>query len=78
MKIHFLGTCAGTEPIPGRQHMSFVIESNGALYWFDAGEGCSRTAYLNGLDLMGVKAVFISHPHMDHTGGLANLIWTIS
>lgn len=22
MKIHFLGTCAGTEPMPGRKHAS--------------------------------------------------------
>lgn len=78
MKIHFLGTCAGTEPMMGRQHMSFVIETRGALYWFDAGEGCSRTAHIKGLDLLSVKAVVISHPHMDHTGGLANLIWNIS
>jgi len=78
MKIHFLGTCAGTEPMPTRQHMSFAVESAGALYWFDAGEGCSRTAYVKGLDLLSVKSIVISHPHMDHTGGLANLIWNMT
>ncbi len=77
MKIHFLGTCAGTEPMKNRKHMSFVIESGGRLYWFDAGEGCSYTAHNMGLDLLAVKSIVISHTHMDHVGGLGNLLWNI-
>ncbi len=77
MKIYFLGTCSGTEPMEGGNHSSFVIERGEKLYFFDAGEGCSRTAHLLGLDLLKVKKVIISHPHMDHVGGLANLLWTI-
>lgn len=78
MKIYFLGTCAGTEPMPGRKHTSFAIEAEGKVYWFDAGEGCSYTAHLVGLDLLAVKKVVISHTHMDHVGGLGNLMWNIS
>lgn len=77
MKLHFLGTCAGTEPMLDRKHTSFVIESDGRLYWFDAGEGCSHTAHLMGLDLLSVCRVVISHTHMDHVGGLGNLFWNI-
>ncbi len=77
MKLHFLGTCAGTEPMPERKHASFALEVNGDLYWFDAGEGCSYTAHNIGLDVLKVKKIVISHPHLDHTGGLANLIWNI-
>lgn len=77
MKLYFLGTCAGTEPMPNRQHASMVLESGDALYWFDAGEGCSRTAHLMGLDLLKVKRILISHTHMDHVGGLGNLLWNI-
>ena len=44
MKLIFLGTCAGTEPMPDRKHASFVLEVGATLYWFDAGEGCSYTA----------------------------------
>lgn len=77
VKIHFLGTCAGTEPMPDRRHASVAVESGGRIYWFDAGEGCSRTAHLMGLDLLGVGKVIISHAHMDHVGGLGNLLWNI-
>lgn len=77
MKIYFLGTCAGTEPMPDRKHTSFMVECGEKLYCFDAGEGCSYTAHNMGLDLLKVRKIVISHPHMDHVGGLGNLIWTI-
>lgn len=77
MKIHILGSCSGTEPVPGRHHTAWVLETDGKLYWFDAGEGCSYTASMMGLDLLSLKSVFISHPHIDHVGGLANLIFTV-
>ncbi len=77
MKLYFLGTCAGTEPMPDRKHASVAIESNNNIYWFDAGEGCSATAYLLGLDLLKIRQIIISHTHMDHVGGLGNLLWYI-
>lgn len=77
MKLTFLGTCSGTEPVANYRHVAFTAERDGAVYWFDAGEGCSYTAHLAGIDLLAVKAVFISHTHMDHVGGLANLLWTM-
>ena len=77
MKLTFLGTCSGTEPMPGRKHVSFVIEHGGGVYWFDAGEGCSYTAYRLGIDLLAVRAIFITHTHMDHIGGLGNLLWNM-
>jgi len=77
MKVIFLGTCSGTEPMPGRKHTSFVVVYQEDVYWFDAGEGCSYTAHLAGVDLLRVRGIFISHPHMDHVGGLANLLWTM-
>lgn len=77
MKLTILGSCSGTEPMPDRRHTSFVIEHEGRVYVFDAGEGCSYTAHLLGIDLLKIRAVFISHTHMDHVGGLANLLWTM-
>lgn len=76
-KIIFLGTCAGTEPMPDRHHASVMVESNGYYYLFDAGEGCSRTAHLMGIDMSKLKAIFISHPHIDHIGGLLNTVYTV-
>lgn len=75
--IHILGSCSGTEPYPERHHTSLAIETDGGLYWLDAGECCSYTAHLMGIDLLKTEAVFISHCHMDHIGGLGNLLWTI-
>lgn len=77
MKIYFLGTCAGTEPIPYRKHASIAVESGERVYWFDSGEGCSYTAHLLGINLLKVNKIVISHTHMDHVGGLGNLLWNI-
>lgn len=76
-KILFFGTCCGAEPIPGMQHSSFAIKVDNNYYWFDAGENCSRTATEMGVELLKIKSIFISHTHIDHVGGLANLIWSI-
>ncbi|MBE6644824.1 MAG: MBL fold metallo-hydrolase [Ruminococcaceae bacterium] len=79
MKIHFIGTCSGTEPMPDMHHCSVVFEINRVYYWFDAGENCSHTAMTKmGIDLSRVRCVFISHSHIDHIGGLANLLYSLN
>ena len=76
-KLTFLGTCSGTEPFENMHHTSFIIEENGRVYWFDAGENCSRLAFLGGINMLTINSIFISHPHEDHTGGLFNLLTLI-
>jgi ribonuclease BN (tRNA processing enzyme) len=73
--ICILGSCAGTEPVPGRRHSAWTLQCNGKLYQFEAGEGCAYTAHTNGIDLTQLQAVFISHYHMDHNGGLPHIFY---
>lgn len=78
MLLHILGSCSGTEPIPGRDYTSWILEENdGGLLWFDAGGGCASHAYAKGLSLLKVKALFLSHPHLDHTAGLPGIFQAI-
>ena len=77
MRLTILGSCSGTEPMADRHHTSWTLELGSELYWFDAGEGCSYTAHLLEIDLLRTRGIFLSHPHMDHVGGLPNLLWTM-
>lgn len=78
MKIHFLGTCAGTEPLPRRRHSAVILESGNNFYQFDAGESCAYTASVTmDLDLVKTRAIFVTHPHIDHIGGLPHLLFTL-
>lgn len=74
---YYLGTCSGTEPIAGMHHTAFVLNVAGQNYWFDAGECCGYTAHLKGIDVLKTRAIFISHPHNDHIGGLPHLLMLI-
>lgn len=74
LKFHFLGTCSGTEPMPDMHHQSWILECGGLYYWFDAGENCAHRAHTSGIDVTKVAALFVSHPHIDHIGGLPNIL----
>ena len=77
MKLHILGSCSGTEPMPGRHHTSLALETGGSLYFLDAGENCAYSSYLLGIDQLRTRSIFISHTHMDHVGGLPHLLWNL-
>ena len=75
--LKILGACSGTEPIKNLHHTSLVLTVNDCNYFFDAGENCSHTAHVEGVNLLKTRAVFISHSHYDHIGGLMGLFWNI-
>ena len=51
-----------------------VVRTKGHTYLFDVGDTYTPAAdYLNATSL-GVDAVFLSHPHQDHAGGLEELL----
>ncbi len=78
MQIHILGSCSGTEPWPGRDYTSWILEeSGGDLLWFDAGGACASKAYVKGLSSLKAKALFLSHSHFDHTAGLPGIFQLI-
>ena len=77
MKIHIFGCLSGTEPMQNKHHTSWALEINNIFYMFDAGDNCAHTAFLKGLDLTKIKALFISHPHRDHIDGLYHLTGVI-
>lgn len=61
--------------MPEMHHCSLIFEVNGRNYWFDAGENCAHRAFTDGVDVMKTEALFVSHPHIDHIGGAANLFF---
>ena len=77
-KIIFLGTCSGTEPMEGMHQCSWLLDTGEHIYWFDGGECCGYTACTMGVDIMKTRALFVSHPHIDHVGGLPHLFFCIN
>ena len=77
VKIYFFGTRSGTEPMEGMHHTSLGVEVGGAYYFVDAGENCTDSSFLMGVDPLKIKAIFITHSHIDHTAGLPGLIGNI-
>ena len=69
-----LGTRGGPLPTKDRAQSSNLLVVNGTLYLIDAGDGVTRRIVQAGFDFLKVGKVFITHPHSDHTNGLATLL----
>ncbi len=73
MRIEFLGTSHGV-PSATRYCTSILLESNGALYVFDAGAPVADLLTRKGYSFSALKAVFVTHLHGDHIASLPNLL----
>lgn len=74
MRIYTLGTSHG-DSTADRFNSSTVYETaDGALYLVDAGAPCEALMRRKGLSIVNLKAVFLTHMHDDHTGGLTSVV----
>ncbi len=71
--VTFLGTGPGNV-VPGRGQSSVLLEIDDTTLLLDAGEPCSGQLLNLGIPLARLDAVWITHAHSDHVGGLPLLL----
>jgi ribonuclease BN (tRNA processing enzyme) len=73
MKITFLGTSHGV-PAKDRFCSCIMLESNGSIYFIDAGAPTAELLLQHGKKVSDFRALFTTHAHCDHTLGMLHLI----
>jgi ribonuclease Z len=76
-EITMLGTSSGA-PTVERSLPSIAVRKDGDVYLLDCGEGAQRQMMRFGVSYMKVKAIFITHLHLDHFLGAFGLIETMA
>lgn len=71
MKIHFLGRWS-SNLVPGERNVSFVLDDTIA---FDCGPHAVASLLDRGMDPCRIELLLVSHMHMDHFAGIAELMW---
>ena len=73
MKITTLGTSHGDSTYC-RFNSSTLYEVNGASYLVDCGSPCEALLCRKGKDNSKIRAIFCTHMHDDHVGGVTEMI----
>jgi ribonuclease Z len=74
MRVHFLGTSAGT-PTPRRNVTAqAVVFDHGAVWLLDCGEGTQHRLLRSAVRASRVERILITHLHGDHCYGLPGLL----
>ncbi len=73
MRLTLLGT-GGPRPDPDRQGPATLVEAGGLRLLFDAGRGVATQLAKVAVAPEQLDAVFITHNHYDHIGGLGDLL----
>lgn len=74
LRLITLGTTAGPLPRSDRAQFSNLLIVDDTPYLVDAGDNVTRRIVQSKTDFTKVGKIFITHPHNDHTGGIANLL----
>jgi 7,8-dihydropterin-6-yl-methyl-4-(beta-D-ribofuranosyl)aminobenzene 5'-phosphate synthase len=76
IKISTLSENTALHGYIGEYGLSLFIEADGKRILFDTGLSFSacHNAQLMGIDLTRVDCIVLSHGHLDHTGGLAEML----
>ena len=72
-RLVLLGTAGGPTPKKTRAAPAQAFEVDGTLYVVDCGNGVGRQMALAGLPFLGLRHVFLTHPHSDHDADLVTL-----
>lgn len=76
LSITFLGT-AGSVPTKERSMPAIALRWQGKIFLWDCGEGTQRQMMHHKVGYGSLKAIFISHLHLDHFIGVYGLIETL-
>ncbi len=69
MKVHFLG-CGDAFGSGGRNHSAYLVETSDHLFLLDCGPTTLLSMKRAGFNPRRLDAIFLSHLHGDHYGGL--------
>ena len=75
-EITVLG-CSSAMPTVDRSLSAIAVRKDGEVFLFDCGEGAQRQMMRFGVSYMKVRAIFISHLHLDHFLGVFGLLETL-